>query len=283
MIEAIMNFHYMQNAVIAAVIASIICGIIGTIIIEKKLVNMSGGIAHASFGGIGAGYFLGIEPIIGGLFFAVLTSLGVNRIKKTTNAQADTVVNMFWSVGMALGILFIALTPGYPPDMTSYLFGDILTVNDLYIYVMIGLVILGVLTVFSIYNYWKLYLFDEEYAKIIGINVAVLDLILSVLLAVSIVLLIKVVGVILALAMLTIPPSIAKLFTKRLQSIMLWAGLIGVLVSLSGLTLSYYLNIPSGATIILVSIGLYFIALLVIKLLMRKGRTKSISEKVVKE
>lgn len=259
MIEVIFKYNYMQNAVFAAILASIICGIIGTIIVEKKLVSMSGGIAHASFGGIGAGYFFSIEPIIGGLIFAVLTSLSVGHIKRKSNTNADTIVSMFWSAGMAIGILFIALTPGYPPDMTSYLFGDILTVNDFYLNVMFGLSIVVIGVIFSAFNYWKIYLFDEEYAKIIGIPVIIFEVILYVLMSLSIVILIKVVGIILAIAMLTIPPAITKLFTNELKKMMIGSCLLGALFSLLGLTLSYYINIPSGATIILVAITFYLI------------------------
>lgn len=262
MLEAIMNYNYMQNAALAAILASIICGIIGTIIVQKKLVSLSGGIAHASFGGIGAGYFLGIEPILGGLVFAVGTSLAVGQIKRHGKTNTDTVVSMFWSAGMAIGILFIALTPGYPPDMTSYLFGDILTVNDLYIKIMFILAAVVILVVGLIFNYWKIYLFDEEYAKIIGLNVLVLEIILYVLVSLSIVILIKVVGVILSLAMLTIPPAISRLYTNDLKKMMLMSGLLGIIFAFAGLTLSYYINIPSGATIILVGIISYFIALL---------------------
>lgn len=263
MIEAILNYNYMQNAVTAALLASIICGIIGTIIVEKKLVSMSGGIAHASFGGIGAGYFFGIEPIVGGLVFAIATSLSVGKIKRAGKTNTDTIVSMFWSAGMAIGILFISITPGYPPDMTSYLFGDILTVNTLYIRIMLLLSLVVVVAVSIIFNYWKIYLFDEEYAKIIGLNVLVMEIILYTLVSLSIVILIKVVGVILSLAMLTIPPAISRLFTNDLKQMMIWSGLLGIFFSFAGLTISYYVNIPSGATIILVGITAYFLALLV--------------------
>lgn len=261
MIEAIIKYNYMQNAVLVAILSSIICGIIGTIIVEKKLVSMSGGIAHASFGGIGAGYFFKIEPIIGGLIFGLMTSLGVANIKRKTNAYPDTIVNMFWAAGMALGILFISLTPGYPPDMTSYLFGDILSVNDLYLKLIFAMAILTFFVVFSLLNYLKIYLFDEEYAKIMGINVVFLEFILYSMIALSIVLLIKVVGVILSIAMLTIPPTISKLFTNRLKNIMILSSFLGMFFCMLGLTISYYVDIPSGATIILISIIIYFLSL----------------------
>lgn len=263
MINSIMNYNFMQNAVMAAVVASLICGIIGTIIVEKQLVSLSGGIAHASFGGIGLGYFLGIEPILGGLVFAIGSSLTVGQIKRRTTTKADTIISMLWAAGMALGIFFIALTPGYPPDMTSYLFGDILTVNDFYLTTMSGLAVLMLVIVFLYFNYFKLYLFDEEYAVIIGINTALMEMLLYVMIAISIVMLIKVVGIILTLALLTIPTATAKLFSYSLRRIMITATLFSVVYSMVGLTVSYYWNIPSGASIILVSILSYSVLALV--------------------
>lgn len=263
MIDSILTYNFMQNALMAAVVASFICGIIGTIIVEKQLVSMSGGIAHASFGGIGLGYLLDFEPIIGGLLVATGASLAVGQIQRRTKTKADTVISMFWSAGMALGILFIALTPGYPPDMTSYLFGDILTVNDTYLYIMFALALLMGVVVYLFFNYFKLYLFDEEYAKILGINVLMLEKVLYVMIALSIVVLIKVVGIILALALLTIPTATAKLYLRDLRSIMGMATLFSILYSISGLTISYFLDIPSGASIILVSILVYGILALV--------------------
>ncbi len=129
MINAILNYTFMQNAIAAALLASIVTGIIGTIAIEKKLISMSGGIAHASFGGIGLGYLIGLEPIWGGLFFAVGSSVLISKISENKRIKADTLTGILWSFGMALGILFISLAPGYMPDMTSYLFGDILSVS----------------------------------------------------------------------------------------------------------------------------------------------------------
>lgn len=260
MIDALLHYNFMQNAFIAALLASVICGIIGTIVVEKKLVSMSGGVAHASFGGIGAGYFLGIEPIIGGIVFALITSLSVASLKRKTTTYTDTIISMFWSGGMALGILFIALTPGYPPDMTSYLFGDILSVSNFYLVVMFVLTLVVVVMVFSLFNYWKIYLFDEEYTKIMGIPTIFLETILYALVALSIVILIRVVGVILSISMLTIPPAIARIYTHKLHKIMFLAGGLGALFSVAGLIVSYYINIPSGATIILISIMSYFIA-----------------------
>ncbi|SKC81185.1 metal ABC transporter permease [Maledivibacter halophilus] len=267
MIKGLFKYAFMQNAFMAAILASIVCGIIGTIITQKKLVSMSGGIAHASFGGIGLGYLLGIEPIIGGLLFSVLASLGISTIKRKTNTYSDTLIGIFWSFGMALGILFIALTPGYPPDMTSYLFGDILTVSSLYVKIMAVLSFIIIFSIASIFNYWRGYLFDEEFMETLGVNTLALEYILFVLISLSIVILIKVVGIILVIALLTIPPAISKLFTYNLKKMMLLSTLVGAVFSIMGLFISYQYNIPSGATIILLSVIGYFIASFISKMI----------------
>lgn len=259
MIEALIKYTFIQNAFIAAILASIVCGIIGTIIVEKKLVMLSGGIAHTSFGGIGLGYYLGIEPIYGALFFSITVALAVSQIHRKMQTYSDSLIGMFWSIGMALGILFIAITPGYPPDMTTYLFGDILTVSSLSIKMMIVIDIVTVFIIVTLFSYWKSYLFDEEFSKILGLPTLFLEKLLFILIALAIVILIKVVGIILVIALLTIPPSIAKLITYDLKKLMIISIILGIVFSVLGLYLSYKFNIASGATIILVSGISYFI------------------------
>src|SRR6056297_2415803 len=259
MIDALFEYTFIRNAVLASIIASIVCGVIGTIIVEKKLVSMSGGIAHTSFGGIGLGYLLGFEPIIGGLIFAVIAAVSISKIRRETKTKSDTLIGMFWAVGMALGILFISMSSGYQPDMTSYLFGDILTVSSVYIKIMVvlSIIILGI--IFTAFNYWKAYLFDEEYLKVLGIDIKILEYILFIIISLSIVILIKVVGIILAIALLTIPPAISKLFTKDLKKIMALSIIFGIILSFLGLYISYTLDIPSGSTIILVAVTFFLI------------------------
>lgn len=268
MIDAILNYAFMQRAITAAVLASILSGIIGAVIVEKKLVSMSGGIAHTSFGGIGLGYLIKWPPIITGMLIAVLASISLPVIQRKTDTASDTLVGMFWATGMALGILFIGLTPGYPPDMTTYLFGDILTVSNLYLGLLAILSIFVVVIFISMFNYWKAYLFDEKYLHVIGVKTDFFERILYVMIALAIVLLIKVVGIILAIAMLTVPSAIAKLYTKSLKVQMISASIVCLLTSIGGLVVSYYFNIPSGATIILLTVLVYIIAYII-----RKFRT----------
>jgi zinc transport system permease protein len=273
MIEELLKYTFMRNGFIAAILVSIVCGIIGTIITQKGLVSMSGGIAHASFGGIGLGYLLGIEPIITGLMFSMLSALGISTIKRKTDTNTDTLIGMFWAFGMALGILFISFTPGYPPDMTSYLFGDILTVSSHYIIMMIATCVVIILLFTSIFNHWKAYLFDEEFSKVLGVNTVIFEYILLLLISVSIVIVIKVVGIILVIALLTIPPAISKLFTYNLKNMMIFSILLGMVFCIGGLFISYQYNISSGATIILFSVVGYLVTLAIIKTLKRLKKT----------
>lgn len=260
MLNAILSYTFLQRALMAAVLASVLSGIIGVVIVEKRLVSMSGGIAHTSFGGIGLGFYLGISPIITGMIFAVIASISLPVIKRKTHTASDTLIGIFWATGMALGIMFIGLTPGYPPDMTSYLFGDILTVSNLFLTLLSVLSVVVLFVFIHMFNYWKAYLFDESYLKVIGVKTAFFERTLFILIALTIVLLIKVVGIILAIALLTIPAAIAKLYTKDLKHLMLFSSLISMAVSIGGLTISYYFNISSGATIILLAVTCYFLS-----------------------
>jgi zinc transport system permease protein len=265
MISEIFKYTFLQNAVYSAILASILCGIMGTIIIEKKLIMMSGGIAHTSFGGIGMGYLLNIEPIIGALFFSLLSSIAIAIIRKRTNTNSDTLIGIFWAVGMALGILFIAFTPGYPPDISSYLFGDILTVTKFDLKIMFYLDILILILIISLFNYWRAFLFDEEFLYVIGFKTFILEYLMFILIALSIVVLIRVVGIILIIALLTAPPAIAKLFTYDLKKMMIFSIILGIFFSLTGLWLSYEFDIASGATIILLSGLSYMFAIIINK------------------
>ena len=259
MIQALSEYQFLQNAFAASLLASIVCGIIGVIIVEKKLVMMSGGIAHTAYGGVGLGYFFGFEPIIGAFLFSIAAALGIGTIKRKGGVQADILIGLFWSLGMAFGIVFIALMPGYPPDLNSYLFGNILSVTqaDLILMLIVTALVLAVVVV--LFNAWKAYLFDEEFASIIGVKTVFLEYLLLVLVAMTVVVLIRVAGIILVLALLTAPAAMAGLFSKQLKNRMLLAVLFGAFFSISGLWVSYGLNIPSGACIVMIAVACYFL------------------------
>ena len=249
----------MRNALFAAFLASIVTGIIGTIAIEKKLVSMSGGIAHASFGGIGLGYLLGFEPIWGGLLFAVGASCAVCKLPEQSRLKADTMIGILWSFGMALGILFISLSPGYMPDMTSYLFGDILTVSRGALWTMAGFTIVVVLVFVLFYHHLVLYLFDEEYMRARGMRAGLMEWIVYLIIPIGIIVLVKVVGIILTIALLTIPVSIAKMRFRSIGKVIVSSMIVSFLFCLTGITLAYYLNIPSGVSIVIISATVYFL------------------------
>jgi len=263
MIDAILNYTFMQNALFAALMASIVTGIIGTIAIEKKLISMSGGIAHASFGGIGFGYLVGFEPIWGGLVFAIGSSVLISKISKNSKMKADTMTGILWSFGMALGILFISLAPGYMPDMTSYLFGDILSVSSGSLIYMALFTVIILVVFIMLFNHLIIYLFDENYAKARGINTKLLEWLVYIMIPIGIMVLIKIVGIILTIALMTIPVSIAKLLCKSIKQVIWVSMLLSAVFSLAGLTIAYYVNIPSGVCIILLSTVVYLILLAV--------------------
>jgi zinc transport system permease protein len=256
------EYQFVQNALMASIMASLMCGVIGVIVVEKKLVMMSGGIAHISYGGVGLGYLLGFEPIIGAFGISVMSAVGIGYMHRKGKLRSDVLIALFWSVGMALGILFIGVMSGYPPDMSSYLFGSILSVTRTDLYLMALFTFIVLLLTVVLFNYWKAYMFDEEFAEIIGVNTVFLDNLLYIMTAMSVVVLIRVVGIVLVLALLTAPAAAASLITKSLRSRMIIAFMIGSIFCFAGLFISYIINVASGASIVITAgLGYAFIYL----------------------
>lgn len=270
MLVDLFRYQFLQNAVMAGLLASVLAGVIGFIIVEKKMIMMSGGIAHASYGGVGLGYLLGIEPIYGALGFSLVSALSVGLIKRKGGTDSDIVIGLFWSLGMALGIIFIAMVPGYPPNLTSYLFGNILavTVGDLLL--MAGVVLIVVFLFVAFFNNWKAYLFDEEFAGIRGSGVMLLEFLLLGMIALSVVVLIRIVGIILALAILIAPAATAKLLFKRMSVRVVMSMFFGALFMLGGLFLAYALNSAAGAMIVLVAVVFYIVVYVVTSMRLRR-------------
>lgn len=257
MLSEIFSYQFMQNALVACLLASIVCGIIGVMVVEKKLIMMSSGIAHTAYGGVGLGYLCGFEPMIGAVLFSVGAAVGVGTIKRRGGVHTDIIIALLWSLGMALGTLFIGFMEGYPPDMNSYLFGNILTVRSSNIVMMAVLTCIVCVAVFVLFNDWKAFLFDEGFSQIIGMKTTLLEYLLLVLIALSVVALIKVAGIVLIIAMMTAPAASAALISDRLLRRMLIAVGIGFCNCFAGLLLSYFLNIASGATIVIFSTLVY--------------------------
>ncbi|MDD5605293.1 MAG: metal ABC transporter permease [Dehalococcoidales bacterium] len=271
MIE-LLQYQFMQHAIIAGLLSAIACGVIGSFVVVKRMVSISGGIAHASFGGIGLGYLLGFNPVTGALAFSLGAAVIMGTISKKTRLSADTSIGVLWATGMALGVIFISLAPGYAPDLFSYLFGNILTVprSDIILMSILDGVIL--LVVFMFYKEFSALSFDEEFTHIIGVPTFALYLLLLCLIALTIVVLIRAVGIVLVIALITIPAAIAYQFTKRLKNMMLLAVILGIVFTTAGLWLSYQLDIASGATIIIVSASTLLISTLLLRI---KGRLQS--------
>jgi zinc transport system permease protein len=257
-------FHYtfIQHALIAAFLVSIACGVVGTYIVIQRLVFISGGISHAAFGGVGLGYLLGINPILAAIPFSIASAIGIGLISRDRRISPDTAIGVLWTMGMALGILFIGLKPGYAPDLHSYLFGNILTVPayDLWIMAALNAVILLVVALFH-REFYSL-AFDDEFATVVGVPTRACRLLLLCLIALSVVILIRVVGIILVMALLTMPSAICRPFTHDLKKLILSSAATGLLLTIAGLWISYVFDLPSGATIVLVLGAAFFLSLM---------------------
>jgi zinc transport system permease protein len=242
----------MQRALIAAVLVSVACGVVGSYVVIKRIVSLSGAISHAAFGGVGIGYFLGVNPVLAAIPFSIISAIAIGGVKQITNISEDTSIGILWSVGMAIGVIFINLTPGYAPDLFSYLFGSILTVNNTDLYIML---ILDIIIISVVYLFRREFLavsFDEEFSKVVGLPALLIYMLLLALVALSVVVLIKVVGVILLIALFTIPAAISKQYTYNIRNLMILATIIGIILTMLGLILSYIFNLASGATIVMV-------------------------------
>ena len=276
MLEAL-QFEFMQNALIAGLLASVICGVMGTMVVVNRIVFLSGGIAHAAFGGIGLAFFFGWPYLVGTIGFSVIAALVMALVTLKAKHRADTIIGVIWAIGMAIGILLLDLTPGYNVDLMSYLFGSILTVPDSDIWMMVGVaaVIFGVVTYF--YNDYLALSYDEEFAQIRGVRVNTLYVLMIVMLALGVVMIIQVVGLILVIALMTIPPYIAEKYSKSLVSMMVLSSMLSALFTVIGLWLSYVFNLTSGASIIIVA-GVGFLISLGLEQLMASGLVRSAPE-----
>jgi zinc transport system permease protein len=257
---SLLSMSFFRNALLASLLASITCGIIGTYIVSRRIVFISGGITHASFGGIGMGYYLGFDPILGAVLFGIFSALGIEFFTRKADLREDSAIAMLWALGMALGIIFIFLTPGYAPNLMSYLFGNILTVSltDL---IFLTLLTVGIVAFFIVFYRMILFIsFDEEYALTNNTPVRLFNMILICLVALTIVLNIRVVGIILVMSLLTIPQAISNLFTRYFHKMIFLSIFFGFVGSLSGLIFSYIYDIPSGAAIIFALVLMYGVA-----------------------
>ncbi|MET0067047.1 MAG: metal ABC transporter permease [Candidatus Thiodiazotropha sp.] len=274
---ALMQHGFLQSAVAAALLASIGCGVIGTYVVVKRIAFIAGGIAHSVLGGMGAAVYFGFDPLHGALLAAILSALLIGWVRLNWKVQEDTLIGALWAIGMAVGVMFIAKAPGYQADLMSYLFGNILLVPDESLIFMLGLDILLLIVVGAYHRQFLAVVFDEELARLRGIPVGVFYLLLLVLVAVTVVLLIQVVGLILVLALLTLPAAIAGHYVHSLGRMMLIATLLGMLLSVTGLAVSYTPDLPAGPTIILLCGAAYVVSAAWSQLLRRRRSQRSLA------
>ena len=251
------NYTFFQHALLGSLFASIACGIIGTYIVTRRLVFISGGITHASFGGIGIGLYTGISPILGAAIFSVLSAFGVEWLSKRKDMREDSAIAVFWTFGMAIGIIFSFLAPGFTPDLSAFLFGNILTINltDIWMLAILSLILIGF---FYFFITPIIYIaFDREYARSQRIPVRLFEYILMMFIALTIVACLRMIGIVLVISLLTLPQMTANLFTHSFKKIIFMSIGIGFISCSGGLLLSYQLQVPSGASIIFFSILVY--------------------------
>jgi zinc transport system permease protein len=260
-----LHFDFMRNALITGLLVSLAAGIIGVYVVLNRIAIISGGIAHAAYGGVGMAFFFGFDPLLGGILFSLIAALIMNLIRHKTHQSADTLIGIIWAVGMAIGIIFIDRSPGYKVDLMSYLFGSLLAVSSSEMIIIALLDVIVLITVSALYSYLLSISYDETFAIVRGIPVQIISIIMAALIALTVVMMMRVVGLILVIALLTIPAAIANLFSNNMRQMMLLASLLGAVFTLTGLWLSYQYNLTSGATIILVATSMYLIALLLKK------------------
>jgi len=263
--QALGRYNFIQYAFITGLLASIVCGVIGSIVVTRRITYVAGAMAHFVLGGMGLARYLQVtqgwdwlEPIHGAIVSAIAAAIIIGSVRLRRREREDTIIGALWAIGMAVGIIFISRTPGYNQDLMSYLFGNILMVSasDITLLIILDIVTLGITAAF--YSKLVAVCFDEEHARLRGINVELYYILLLILAALTVVVLISVVGIVMVIALLTLPAAIAGQFSRTLGSMMIGATILSMLFTTGGLALSYQPNLPAGATIILLS-GLVYI------------------------
>ncbi len=256
-----LSYDFMRHAVLAGVLASVLCGVIGTFVVVKRLAFISDGISHAAFGGMGVCFFLGIDPLLGAIPVALACALALGAVDRETIRSYDALIGVLWAVGMAVGVVFVYKTPGYAPNLMTYLFGNILLVSRHDVTVILVLAVSVLALLFLFFKGIVAVAFDEVFARVRGVRVRLLMSLLLTMIALSVVILIQVVGIILVVALLTIPSVISLMLWRDLKAVLAGSVLIGVAITLGGLILSFYFDFPSGPAIILLGavllVGVY--------------------------
>lgn len=266
----ILNLEFMQNALLAGVLISIACGIVGSLVVINRMGFIAGGVAHGAYGGIGIAFFFGISPLLSTGVFSLILALIIATITIKNKNQIDSIIGAIWAFGMAMGIILVDLTPGYNVDLMSYLFGSILAVgsSDIVFMSVLNLIFIAMISVF--YRQFVAISYDMEFAKLRGVNVKIFYYAMVIMMALCVVATIRVVGLILVIALLSIPPLMASGFTKRLGSMMFLSSLISIVFCICGLILSIEFNLTSGASIILIASFSFMVFMIFKKILFLK-------------
>ncbi len=267
--QALASHAFLQNAVVCSLLASIACGVIGTYVVVKRITFISGGISHTVLGGMGIAYFLGGSPMVGAVIAALVAAVIIGLVTLRAKQHEDTLIGALWAVGMAIGLLFIAKTPGYSVNLQSYLFGNILMVSRREVYFLLGLDLVIIAVAITFYKGFLGVCFDEQFCRLQGVKVDALYLLLLCLIALTVVILVQVVGIVLVIALLTLPAAVAGQWSGSLKQMMRTACALCAVVSLAGLAVSYPYNLPAGATIVLFAGAGYLVSTL-LQLLLRR-------------
>jgi zinc transport system permease protein len=255
-----LQYDFMRSALASGVAASVLCGIIGIYVILNRIVFISDGIAHAAFGGIGLGYFLGLDPLAFGVLSAIVTAIGIGTVSSRSKVSEDTAIGVFLATGMAVGVMFMSMSRGYSKDLFGFLFGNILAVTWSDVGIILGLTLVVMVLFALLYKEFLILSFDPIYGEAVGLPVRKLRLLLLCMVAFSVVVLIKIVGIIMVIALLTIPGTISRQHFRSLPAIMAGSILCGAVFVTVGLFISYQLDVPSGATIILTAAAAFFVS-----------------------
>lgn len=259
MFDELFSYIFLKNAITGIILSSLLCGIVGSIVVVNRIVSLAGSIAHAAYGGVGLAFFFGLPVTLTTMIFSSAAGFLIGALTEKEYSMTDSFIGMIWAFGMALGIILTDLTPGYNADLMTYLFGNILTITtgDL----LISTVILLIFMIFLGFNYKTVVLvsFDKDYARVTGYNVKIIYYSILIMVSLAIVVLIKMTGIILVLAMLTIPQSIAIKRCKSFAVMIILSSVIAFIFSISGFIVAYYYNLSTGATIILISVFFYFL------------------------
>ncbi len=259
----VIEYGYLRNAVWASLLSGLTCGLIGTYVVSKRMVFLAGGITHASFGGLGIAFWMGINPIFGATIFAIISALGIEWAGEKERIREDSAIGIVWSVGMAIGALFMALRPGYTSgDLSNYMFGSIVTVTEGDVKALLILALILLVGAVAWLRPIMFTAFDRDFARSQGIHTRVVSYIMAAFMALAIVLSIRIMGIVLLLSLLTLPVAIANTLTKDYRKLALWSPIIAAIGNLAGLIASYNLEVPPGAAIIFIlTMGLFAVKL----------------------